>query len=312
MYYQREQNFSSFDEFNSAPHGWDTDFSTTEQGSYQVKLKQSVAPDLLVNTAWLSSPTLQRASTPEGMRTFALPVRLPGPYCWRGLPVTEKTLMVFPSDRELFSMMGADSEVMTISIDQPKADKFLQAWDINPDELFALPHTIDLSDAQCDGLRRNLNLVTEFIFKYGNHQQFPELSRGIQEHLVDNLLQPVMGQLDGPVVSRAAAAKRVKQAADYVLARLDEPLTVGRICDHIGCSRRSLEQGFRTYAGTNPKQFIHILRMERCRKALLRSDKGDKVKHIALQYGFWHMGQFSADYKALFGELPSKTLSRNR
>lgn len=28
-------------------------------------------------------------------------------------------------------------------------------------------------------------------------------------------------------------------------------------------------------------------------------------------HGFWHMGQFAADYRAIYGELPSKTLRRN-
>ena len=32
------------------------------------------------------------------------------------------------------------------------------------------------------------------------------------------------------------------------------------------------------------------------------------VSEIARQHGFWHMGQFSADYKKIFTELPSKTL----
>jgi AraC family ethanolamine operon transcriptional activator len=312
MYYQREHHFSSFDEFNSAPHGWQTDFYTTSQDCYQVSLKQSVAPGLLVNTAWLSAPTLQRASTPEGMRTFALPLRQPGPYCWRGLPVNERTLMVFPSDRELFSVMGADSEIMTISIDQHTADSILENWEIDPRQLFKLPRTIDLSDAQCVELGRNLNLVTEFMLKYGDHQQFPRFSRGIQEHLVENMLRPVIEELDQPGTSQASAAKRVKKAASYVLARLAEPVTVGDICNHVGCSRRSLEQSFSQYAGTSPKQFIQALRLERCRKALLRATPDDKVSRIASRYGFWHMGQFALSYRRLFGEIPSRTLQRVR
>jgi AraC-like DNA-binding protein len=244
------------------------------------------------------------------MRTLALPLKQSGPCCWRGLPVSKGNLMVFPSDRELFSLMGADSEVMTISINQPTADGFLRAWDINPDEIFDRARAIDLSDAQYEELRRNLKLITEFMLKYGDHGEFPELSRGVQEHLIDNMLQPVMEDLGQPRISHSAAARRVKKAADYVLARLAEPVTVEAICNHVGCSRRSLELSFSQYAGTSPKQFIHTLRLARCRKTFLFATPDDKISTLASRYGFWHMGQFSAGYKKMFGELPSATLAR--
>jgi AraC family ethanolamine operon transcriptional activator len=32
------------------------------------------------------------------------------------------------------------------------------------------------------------------------------------------------------------------------------------------------------------------------------------VREIARRWGFWHTGEFAADYRRLFGELPSETL----
>ncbi|MCK5375915.1 MAG: helix-turn-helix domain-containing protein, partial [Acidobacteria bacterium] len=32
------------------------------------------------------------------------------------------------------------------------------------------------------------------------------------------------------------------------------------------------------------------------------------VTDVANNWGFWHMGQFAADYRKMFGELPSQTL----
>jgi transcriptional regulator GlxA family with amidase domain len=36
------------------------------------------------------------------------------------------------------------------------------------------------------------------------------------------------------------------------------------------------------------------------------------VSSIALDWGFWHFGEFSRAYRACFGELPSETLRRHR
>jgi AraC-like DNA-binding protein len=34
------------------------------------------------------------------------------------------------------------------------------------------------------------------------------------------------------------------------------------------------------------------------------------ITDVANEWGFWHMGQFAADYQSQFGELPSETRNR--
>jgi AraC-like DNA-binding protein len=47
------------------------------------------------------------------------------------------------------------------------------------------------------------------------------------------------------------------------------------------------------------------------RKALQMATHGSTtVSAQALNWGFWHFGDFSRAYKNCFGELPSKTLRR--
>lgn len=38
-----------------------------------------------------------------------------------------------------------------------------------------------------------------------------------------------------------------------------------------------------------------------------RSER-ETVKEAAMQWGFWHLGQFATDYQQLFAEKPSMTL----
>ena len=49
-------------------------------------------------------------------------------------------------------------------------------------------------------------------------------------------------------------------------------------------------------------------------RSLLRSREGPAplVKSVALAHGFWHLGLFANDYRAMYGEMPSETLARIR
>ncbi|MCP4898634.1 MAG: helix-turn-helix domain-containing protein [bacterium] len=53
-------------------------------------------------------------------------------------------------------------------------------------------------------------------------------------------------------------------------------------------------------------------RLDGVRKELLRSGAKLKIADTANNWGFWHVGQFAADYRRHFGELPSQTLDRVR
>lgn len=60
--------------------------------------------------------------------------------------------------------------------------------------------------------------------------------------------------------------------------------------------------------GISPIRYLKILRLNRVREALRACARSATVFDIAADHGFWHMGHFSAQYRALFGETPSQTL----
>lgn len=60
-------------------------------------------------------------------------------------------------------------------------------------------------------------------------------------------------------------------------------------------------------------QYVKLLRLEAVRLSLLDSDPlGGTVSGVASEYGFRQLGRFSAEYRKVYGELPSVTLRRHR
>jgi len=128
---------------------------------------------------------------------------------------------------------------------------------------------------------------------------------------VPNRLGELIGTQLGPVSEevRSLRSHGLAQALEMVERRGPERLTVQDLCEATGVSLRSLGRAFQERFGVTPKQYLTARRLNEVRRELLAADPAShRVTEVAGRWGFWHMGQFAADYRRLFGELPSATL----
>lgn len=101
----------------------------------------------------------------------------------------------------------------------------------------------------------------------------------------------------------------VNKAREYMREHLDGPITVSDLCAHIRVSRRTLQYAFQDELGTNPARYLRNMRLNGARREIRRqTDEHTSLADIAAHWGFWHPSRFAAEYKTLFGELPSATL----
>ncbi|MET0165810.1 MAG: helix-turn-helix domain-containing protein [Vicinamibacterales bacterium] len=133
------------------------------------------------------------------------------------------------------------------------------------------------------------------------------------------LLENLLGTLGGaddfePTRSdrtQQTYSRIVKIAEEYALSKVGEPLYVTDLCRATGASERTLEYAFKEVMGLAPVTYLIRLRLHRVRQALLAAAaESTTVSTEALNWGFWHFGEFSRAYKDCFGELPSDTLRR--
>ncbi len=106
--------------------------------------------------------------------------------------------------------------------------------------------------------------------------------------------------------------KVVKLVLDYVHSEPSAEITAMEMCAVAGCSQRWLEYSFKKRFGVTPKKYVKYLRLSRLRHDLLHSFETENrtVIELAIVYGFWHMSQLAADYRKVYGELPSETLKK--
>ena len=102
------------------------------------------------------------------------------------------------------------------------------------------------------------------------------------------------------------------RALGWLRGHLSEPIQLERLAQISGVRPRTLETHFRQFMGTTPLGWVRRMRLARARQELLRSGPETTVTDVALSSGFSQFGRFAAEYRKVFGELPSKTIERTR
>lgn len=136
------------------------------------------------------------------------------------------------------------------------------------------------------------------------------------EHLTQDLI--LMGLLD--VFSKESPnqtihtsyqhRKRiVNDARLFLQQNHDRAITLSELCEACHTSRRTLQNSFESILGLSPIQYLRYTRLNGVRRDLKQAETTETVGDIAARWGFWHLGQFAKDYKTVFGELPSETLT---
>ena len=103
----------------------------------------------------------------------------------------------------------------------------------------------------------------------------------------------------------------VNRAKLYINDCQGDYISISTLCEAVNASWRTLDYAFKSMLGVTPKQYLQAYRFRKARSALLKAPADQKIADIANDYGFWHIGQFSSDYRKYFGELPSQTLNSN-
>jgi AraC family ethanolamine operon transcriptional activator len=127
-------------------------------------------------------------------------------------------------------------------------------------------------------------------------------------------IEALPASIDASGVKTVAARKRVvDRACELMLDHSAEPLSVLQLCSRIGASPRKLGYCFQDVLGISPAKYLRAVRLNNVRRELKAvRDAHTGVQDVAARWGFWHLGQFSLDYKRQFGELPSATLRAAR
>jgi len=131
----------------------------------------------------------------------------------------------------------------------------------------------------------------------------------IQEGILISAIVELLVQKQPFTTARVSYRKR-KTTVDAITQYITTtayPTTISELCSIANVSRRTLQYSFGSILGISPQRFIRLTRLNQIRRELSKPHQTRPIVDVALDYGFYHPGGFSQDYKLLFGESPSTT-----
>ena len=214
-------------------------------------------------------------------------------------------------------IVGAGYESVTLLVPPRVLDKHLALRKGTHD--FVMPETVDVMypDAEMAKdhfeLGKRISATAENAPDVFNDNHWARY--GAQVEFMDSLLATIEScnsrepeEVDKKAVSYSQI---VRACEDYTLGTEDRRPYVSELCEVAGVSERTLQYAFHKILGMSPLTYLHRLRLHRAREELRNAEHGSTtVTNIAMNWGFWHFGEFSRSYKNCFGEVPSATLKQ--
>ena len=310
--YFSRQRFASLEEMAHCVREWDVAFRPMAADGSATELIQGRLGPLMISHLSTGCRHLHDGASPPGVHTFALLADTAQTVRWCGQLLDGARMPYFQPGQDFSASADPRFSVYTLSVD-PAWLEGHPSWGRFHEESGRRRLLEGCDPRAASGLRRAVSLALDSFAR----ASFVRNSPGLESRITDDVLShlaaviedasPVLETVPGGVRSRA-----VREAAAYIRARQREALSAAELCTVAKVSERTLRRAFLEHFGMTPRAYHSGLRLQGVRTELLRHPSTKvRVKDVANRWGFWHMGQFAADYRKFFGELPSETLKRS-
>jgi AraC family transcriptional regulator, ethanolamine operon transcriptional activator len=253
---------------------------------------------------------VRRLRAAPGTWSFIVPLAVPQTARWDAAPVKADEVIVCAPGAECYAFDPGGTEFAIVSVGSEHPIAAAAGSLLKDGERSC---TVRQRSRDADALQRTLTdaLCADDSVEHSRRAIDRDPGDGDRSGLEVCLRRAVRSER-----SREATAGRrqiVARAEDFFRRHLGESVSIARLSRVAGVSERSLRNAFYDVYTTGPKRYLRLWQLHQVRRALRSSLCGrHTVTDVATFHGFFELGRFAGEYKALFGEAPSQTLQKAR
>ena len=313
----RIQSFNCRDMHQQASmlRAWNQQYCQISAGAFDGYVTEIDTGAVRVTVERMNRAMLQRGELPAGCIAIGIPLALHGHSRLCGHTSHIDGLHIF-SGRDGFEFVSpadhllVDIEFYPSRFNSPVLREALQRI---ATQLGDRSRVLDLPSVHMGAMRTALRTLLQAVSKDPALLDNAAVRESFEKSLVyalTELLGTDGGTEPGLRPSMPRSWQLVKAAwSEIENTASDCPLSVAELTAMLQVSRRNLQYAFNETLAVNPAAYLRIERLNRVRNVM---GQVSSVTEAATRFGFWHFGHFAAEYRALFGELPSETFRKRR
>ena len=241
---------------------------------------------------------------------FALPVTWSGDYLING-ELANKSAIYMPGDLDSFHLRSKSRVSLGVTMPrEPFIETIAALRGVDTEDIMLNDRELRLSEAAGVEVRARLTAIINEACSERVKRSQREISNEVIGLLTDAYLHALPESLSQ--AERISRPERiVRLAEERFMASDGKPVSLADLCAAAGVRKSALYRAFHNVCGLPPLTYFQKRRLMQARSLLVNAvNERGRVKHAALSTGFTELGRFSVEYRQLFGEPPSATLSR--
>ena len=280
-------------------------------GPIRAELISARVGGVMTSMGEYSFPLATRGESLEGRVAFAVLSPRMSSVQMNGQPMTSGVARVFGGATEV-AAAGGPVQFVTISFDP--ADLEREARQLGVEVVLPGRGKSGLMPV-VDGvrLRRVLSDVRTSVRETGRSASSVAQADEAADALIEIAVRSLVADHDGEVREPHAhlnCVRVVRACEEFAAAAHYQSVTLTGLCGAAGVSERRVRQAFYDCFGMSPTAYLRIAALNEVRRELVEGPPmHDAVTRAAADFGFWHLSRFAGQYRALFGESPSTTVS---
>jgi AraC family ethanolamine operon transcriptional activator len=294
------QPFSDASAQESALLGWSQFYGQLRPGRFAGQVETLSLPGIRITRERVNLAVAQQIASPIGTAVFVS--SLEAETNWRINATVRGTDIVslYRGGTEVTAVAPDNSDVLIIVVEAPRLGAA-------PDAIPPVRHAPGSPQTKA-----TKQWLASLLAIYADDAAPPELDAVLPGLVLDRmqeLFQHFMQIGTAPALRPRAAYALYRRALQLVGDRDQGPLSVADLANQLGVPATSLREALMETIGLTTGTWLRQHRLDGARRDLARAAGTDMtVSEIAMKWGFWHLGRFSAYYAQRYGHMPSDLL----